>query len=172
MVKILVLSDSHGYTDEVTEIKKRHNLTYNIHCGDSELAYDAKELEGFTTVAGNADMFSYLSDDETLDINSLKVFVTLGHLYREKSDLHRLSYRSEEIGANIVCFGHSHIIHAETINGVLYINPGSIRFPRRLKEKTYIILTIDDDYHVTVNFHEATTGHLLEDLTYKTKLIV
>lgn len=171
MIKILVLSDSHGFTTEVEEIKQRHNLKYNIHCGDSELAYDAKELEDFTTVAGNTDMFSFFKDDEVIDINGFTVFVTHGHLYGVKGDLQRLFYRAEEIGANIVCFGHSHVVHAETVNGVLYINPGSIRFPRGRKEKTYIIMEIDTENNVTVQFHEASTGEPIKDLTYKTTLM-
>lgn len=171
MVNILIMSDSHGLTKEIDEINDRHKLKYNIHCGDSELPYDAKELADFTTVAGNGDMFSYFKDDEIIEINGLTVLVTHGHLYGVKANLQRLSYRAQEIGADIVCFGHSHYVHAETVDGILYVNPGSIRFPRGRKEKTYIIMEIDDDYNVNVQFHEATTGKEIDDLVYKTKLV-
>lgn len=37
-MKILICSDSHGLTDELIELKKRHgDMDYYIHCGDSEL---------------------------------------------------------------------------------------------------------------------------------------
>src|SRR5690625_4297823 len=103
MVKVLVLSDSHGFKKEIVNIKERHHLKYNIHCGDSELPFDAEELHGFTTVAGNGDMFSYFKDDEIIEINGLTVLVTHGHLYGVKANLQKLSYRAEEVGAHIVC---------------------------------------------------------------------
>src|SRR5699024_1935586 len=130
MVQLLIMSDSHGLTSEINTIKNRHGLQHNIHCGDSELPYDAKELRNFTTVAGNSDMFSYFKDDEIIDINGFTILVTHGHLYGVKSNLQKLAYRAEEVRAHIVCFGHSHYVHAEKYNGSLYVNPGSIRFPR------------------------------------------
>lgn len=169
MVKVLIMSDSHGLTEEIEQINQRHNLTYNIHCGDSELPYNADVLQDFTTVAGNCDMFSYFKDDEIIEVNGLTILVTHGHLYAVKANLQRLSYRAEEVGAHIVCFGHSHYVHAENIDNIVYVNPGSIRFPRGRKEKTYIVMEIIND-EIKVNFHEATTGKLIDDLTYKTTL--
>lgn len=172
MTQILIMSDSHGYTKEIDEINHRHNLQYNIHCGDSELPYDAEEIKDFTIVAGNADMFSYLKDEEIIDVDGLKILVTHGHLYAVKLDLQRLSDRAQEVGADIVCFGHSHLVHAGTIDHILYVNPGSIRFPRGREEGTYIIMEIDKEKNVTVRFHEVTTGKAIDDLTYEMKLSI
>ena len=38
-----------------------------------------------------------------------------------------LKYKAEEVNADIVCFGHSHVLGAEVIDGRLFLNPGSIR---------------------------------------------
>ncbi len=38
-MKVLIMSDSHGLTHEISIIKERHkqDVTAMIHCGDSEL---------------------------------------------------------------------------------------------------------------------------------------
>jgi putative phosphoesterase len=56
-----------------------------------------------------------------------------------------LKYKAQETGADIVCFGHSHILGAEVIDHTLYLNPGSIRLPRERLEKTYVILDLLND---------------------------
>ncbi len=74
-----------------------------------------------------------------------------------------LSYRADEIGAHIACFGHSHIAGAFEESGVIYINPGSIRLPRNRKEGTYCICerTSSD---TTVTFYEQS-GEVVNELT-------
>jgi hypothetical protein len=57
----------------------------------------------------------------------------------------KITYKAQESGADIVCFGHSHILGAEVINGTLYLNPGSIRLPRQRVEKTYVILDLQEN---------------------------
>src|SRR5699024_2932195 len=145
-------------------------LQYNIHCGDSELPYDAKELENFTTVAGNCDLFSYFKDEEIVEINGLRILITHGHLYAVKANLLKLSYRAQEVGAHIVCFGHSHYVHAETIDGTLFVNPGSIRFPRGRKEKTYAIMKIDEQ-QIKVKYYNAENGREINGLVYEKALM-
>ena len=56
-----------------------------------------------------------------------------------------LKYKAQEVNADIVCFGHSHVLGAEVIEGTLFLNPGSIRLPRERLEKTYVILDLQDD---------------------------
>ena len=171
MTKVLIMSDSHGLTKEVSEIKKRHanEVDHLIHCGDSELMMESKELERFNTVAGNCDYDSQFPNEAIITENKLKIFVTHGHLYRVKTTLMPLSYRAEELGAHVICFGHSHIAGAEKVDDKLYINPGSIRLPRLRREGTYAILsweTIDD---IMIEFFDVN-GERVEDLTYKTNL--
>ena len=61
--------------------------------------------------------------------------VTHGHLFNVKSGLMKLRYKALEQNANIVCFGHSHILGIEKVDDILFINPGSIRFPREGEKK-------------------------------------
>ncbi len=48
-MKILIISDSHGLTDELQTIAKRHaaEVDMMIHCGDSELETNHPALEGY-----------------------------------------------------------------------------------------------------------------------------
>lgn len=49
-----------------------------------------------------------------------------------------LTYRAKELNAQIVCFGHSHILGAEMMDHILFINPGSLLKPRGHKEKALL----------------------------------
>ncbi|TXK90073.1 metallophosphoesterase family protein, partial [Parageobacillus sp. SY1] len=48
-MKVLIVSDSHGLTNELEEIVARHHHEANalIHCGDSVLPFDQKEIARF-----------------------------------------------------------------------------------------------------------------------------
>ena len=59
-----------------------------------------------------------------------------------------LAYRAEEVGADVVCFGHSHVIGVEKLNATLFINPGSLKSPRGRKEKTFVVLEIIGENYV------------------------
>jgi putative phosphoesterase len=70
-----------------------------------------------------------------------------------------LHYKAREVGANVVCFGHSHIAGAELMDGVLFINPGSMLLPRMRKERTYAILVMDGT-EATVQFYDISGKHI------------
>ncbi|WP_404329462.1 metallophosphoesterase family protein [Mesobacillus maritimus] len=146
MSKILIVSDSHGSTELLDAIKAKHasEVDQMIHCGDSELSEDNESISGFTSVKGNCDFYGDFPEEALVEVDGYKILVVHGHLYSVKSSLLSLSYRAEEAGANIVCFGHSHLLGAEKIQDVLFINPGSIRLPRGRHERTYVILELKD----------------------------
>ncbi|MBP2240634.1 putative phosphoesterase [Cytobacillus eiseniae] len=143
-MSILIVSDSHGLTDELQEIKKRHahEVQMMIHCGDSELQANHDALANFFVVQGNCDRAGTFPEEWIEEVSGLKLFVTHGHRFSVKSTLMNLSYRASEVEADIVCFGHSHLLGAEMIDGILFINPGSIRLPRGRTEKTYMRLEV------------------------------
>ncbi|WP_152654777.1 metallophosphoesterase family protein [Oceanobacillus sp. CFH 90083] len=169
MTSVLITSDSHGLTKELNEITKRHSVDLYIHCGDSELDFDAAELSAFYKVGGNCDFDSLYPDQEVFDLDELRFFVTHGHLHQVKGSLTNLSYAAEEYKANVVCFGHTHIAGAEKIGAQLFINPGSIRMPRNRVEKTYAILSWENTNQVLVDFY-TLKGRKVEDMTYRTSL--
>ncbi|KOP83643.1 metallophosphoesterase family protein [Cytobacillus solani] len=164
-MKILIVSDSHGLTEELLEIKARyaHEVQMMIHCGDSELQADEEALENFHVVQGNCDFIGTFPEDLIKELGGLRVFVTHGHRYGVKSTLLNLSLRAQEAAANIVCFGHSHFLGAEMIEGIMFINPGSIRLPRGRTEKTFVILELSEN-EMKLHVHDLTHGKL-DDLT-------
>lgn len=164
MHHILIVSDSHQLTDELNQIKNQHKVDYYLHCGDSELANSHPAIQSFTTVEGNCDRPGEFNIEEQLTVGGLHIYLTHGHLYRVKTNLLPLSYRAQEVSADIVCFGHSHVALAEKIDGRIFINPGSLRTPRRRKEKTYAILSWESHENIQVNFYNLK-GEILQDLS-------
>ncbi len=155
MGKLVIVSDSHGNTELLSKIAAKHKgeASLMIHCGDSELGAEEKELEPFLAVRGNCDLDAALPEEQVGRWEGLNVFVTHGHLFNVKMSLMPLSYRAEERNAHIVCFGHSHIAGAEMQNGMLFINPGSILLPRRRPEQTYAVVSESEKGKVRVSFH-------------------
>ncbi|WP_026572270.1 metallophosphoesterase family protein [Bacillus sp. UNC438CL73TsuS30] len=166
MSKILIVSDSHGMTKELEILRDRHmkDVDLMIHCGDSQLMPDDQAISGFVTVLGNCDFGGYPLE-VIEEVTGRKIFVTHGHKYSVKSSLMNLKYKAQEVNADIVCFGHSHILGAEVIGGTLFLNPGSLRLPRERFEKTYVILDLADE-KIKMTVFELN-GRELVDLGYE-----
>ncbi|MGV2938016.1 metallophosphoesterase [Mesobacillus sp. LC4] len=145
MSRVLIVSDSHGSTEVLEGIENLHgnDVDLMIHCGDSELSESDAAIVNFSSVKGNCDFYGNFPDEEIHVINGVRIFVTHGHLYSVKSTLVNLYYKAKELQADIVCFGHSHLLGAEMVDDVLFINPGSIRLPRGRTEKSYAILELE-----------------------------
>ncbi|WP_214481526.1 metallophosphoesterase [Bacillus sp. SM2101] len=164
-MKILVVSDSHGLSEELTQVARRHedDVQMMIHCGDSELPAHAEAMQGFNSVRGNCDLDSAYPDHLVEKCGQQHLFVTHGHLYNVKMTLMNLLYRAKEVDAKVVCFGHSHIAGTEMADGILFINPGSLRLPRMRKDKTYVILHIQNR-HIHVNYY-SIEGKIIPSLS-------
>lgn len=146
-LKLLVVSDSHGDRQSLIDLHTRYkdDVDEFIHCGDSELQADDEALEGFKIVAGNCDYDFRLKDRQTFEMEGKKIIVVHGHRHRVNSSFMNLSYLAEEANADFVFFGHTHILGVEEVNGVIYLNPGSILLPRGGNPKTYAIIDKKDD---------------------------
>jgi putative phosphoesterase len=162
-MKVLFVSDSHGLTAELEKLVEKHqeDVDLFIHCGDSELDPDHPALKNYVVVSGNCDFDDRFSEDIVKKIGNQTIFITHGHKYSVKSDLMRLAYKARETSADIACFGHSHVLGAEMVQGILFINPGSIKLPRGRTEKTYVIVEIiEEGYELHV--FDLYSGELKE----------
>lgn len=166
-MKMLVVSDNHGWDKIVADLKRRyeHKVDLMVHCGDSEMAADDPILEGYAVVRGNCDNDSRLPNDLLEGVGDCRVLVTHGHRYNVKMTLTPLSLKAKEHGADFVCFGHSHTAAAEMVDGVLYINPGSIALPRGRREKTYAIVEVKKNATI-VRFYDDR-HHEVTDMACK-----
>ncbi|WP_147803469.1 metallophosphoesterase family protein [Alkalicoccus halolimnae] len=164
-MKVLIMSDSHGWTEKVAEVIDRHKDEVEgfIHCGDSELEASASMFEKVSVVRGNCDMDSQLPEERTEDINDLRFFVAHGHLLNVKSTEMNLIYKAQETESDVVCFGHTHMPTAIQEKGTILINPGSMRLPRQYPEGTYVILEKNEE-SVHVSFRDMK-GRERADLT-------
>ncbi|MDC3412566.1 metallophosphoesterase [Aquibacillus sp. 3ASR75-11] len=169
MSKVLIMSDSHGLTDDINRIRERHvnEVDGMIHCGDSELDNDSDALYGFHVVAGNCDFDPAFKNEIVFNMNDRRFLVTHGHLHNVKTTLMSLYDRAEQLGAAIVCYGHTHAAGTERIKDCIFINPGSVRLPRGRKEKTYAIASWSDSHTFTVDYF-TTNGESVEELSFQT----
>ncbi|MCB5933449.1 metallophosphoesterase [Caldibacillus thermoamylovorans] len=162
-MKVLICSDSHGLKEELIQLKKTHpDMDYYIHCGDSELVKDHSAIQGYHVVRGNCDFGNDFPERDLIAAGNERIFITHGHRDHVKTSLMNLHYRAIEQNATIVCFGHSHVLGVENIEGILFINPGSIALPRMRKERTYVILEINGASK-TVHVYEYGHGELFQE---------
>lgn len=166
---VLIVSDSHGLTTELVEIKNRHQTENIIHCGDSELNTEHEALKDMHVVRGNCDFDYKMSYTKNINISGFNFFVTHGHLYQVGRDLTTLARRAAKENAQIICYGHTHMARVEKIGQQLLVNPGSIRSPRDRVERTYAIIKFDDLNEVYVTFY-TIEGKVLNDLSVVTRL--
>ncbi len=146
MKRILLISDSHGNATEIDELfEKISSFDYVFFLGDGiedvrlyQYAYPSK----VEIVKGNCDY--YYSDYPTLVVTTVEqitFLLTHGHCYHVKYGLDLLREEAERKNARVVCFGHTHQALDKEIDGIRFINPGSIGYG---KEKSYLVLEVNE----------------------------
>lgn len=147
MKKILIFSDTHGYTDScINTIIDTKDVIAVIHAGDC--VRDAEDLSSIFPdipiryVKGNNDFYTNAPMDMTIEIGGKRIFVTHGHAYNVKyeSSFRTLVEKGHDINADLVIFGHTHKPYIAYEGNMTVINPGSAAFTR-----TYAIVEIDGD---------------------------
>lgn len=142
-MKILVLSDSHGFDRSMRNAVLREQPDAVIHLGDH--AEDARLLSSefpripFCIVRGNCDFYDTSAPESVCaDWDGVKIFAAHGHRYGVKSNVLRLYYAAMEQNAAVILYGHTHIPYCEESDGIWLLNPGSCKGSR----PTYGIVTI------------------------------
>lgn len=166
-MKLIVMSDSHSDLETIQAIRNREtDADAYFHCGDSELAIDADILQGMEIVQGNCDWNAAFPESVVAEVDTQKVLMVHGHQHGVKQSLIQLKYAAEQVSANIVLFGHSHLYGADLQEGVLYVNPGSTLLPRGGRVATYAVIEQDDSLKVT--FRSPDTGEAVEKVIFTT----
>ncbi|MBL1230559.1 metallophosphoesterase [Enterococcus sp. BWB1-3] len=132
-MRYLVVSDNHGDRDILVQLVKQYKGKVDafFHCGDSELDTSDHLWDYFTAaVKGNCDYDLGFPETAIKNTGEDVIFLTHGHLSNVRFGLTQLALQAEEAGANIALFGHTHEIGCEMHQGILFLNPGSIRQPR------------------------------------------
>ncbi|MBE6055049.1 MAG: metallophosphoesterase [Clostridium sartagoforme] len=148
-MKIAVISDSHYDASSINAIKKHlDNVDIIIHCGDG--APDTRLLEKdfhgeIYAVKGNCDITNEYPSERIIEVMGTKIFVTHGNMYNVKYEYNTIFYKTKEIGADIVLFGHSHKALINKHDGIIMMNPGSITLPYGGMKKTMGFIEIDEN---------------------------
>lgn len=124
-----VISDTHGLLRPEAE-ERLAGVDQIIHAGDigsPELVPRLRAIAPTTVIRGNVDTQHWAREfpnREALTLAGRSIFVL--------HDLGDLKLDPVTAGFDIVISGHSHRPRVETIDGVLYLNPGSAG-PRRFR---------------------------------------
>ncbi|MBK5242073.1 metallophosphoesterase [Clostridium sp.] len=145
-MRIGVISDTHRNDSSIELLgEKIKAVDVLIHLGDNvdDISIIKRHYKGkIINVKGNCDFSTKTPYDRVEDIAGIKIFLTHGHKYSVKENLHKLRYKALETGANIVLYGHTHIAKIDFEEGIWYINPGSASEPRD-GARSFAIINID-----------------------------
>lgn len=158
MLRILIMSDSHGRNENVelaiAQVREEiGEFQMLIHLGD---VGDARELESLAgvpcyIVRGNTDYDAKLLNANVIEAGGHRIFATHGHLYQVDMRLDLLRFAALENDCDIAMYGHTHVPYLEEDpDDVAILNPGSISKPRQADHRyTYMVMEIDDEDEVT-----------------------
>ncbi len=132
MKTLVVISDTHGSGKGIE--KMRSILAENdfiVHLGDG--FSEARTLIGdypekAYACLGNCDVFSPLPDEGILEVERVKILYCHGHKYGVKSTLARLAQEAKKRDCDVALYGHTHTARIDEIDGVMLVNPGSLRY--------------------------------------------
>ena len=158
MLRILIMSDSHGRNENVelaiAQVREEiGEFQMVIHLGD---VGDARELESLAgvpcyIVRGNTDYDAKLLNANVIEAGGHRIFATHGHLYQVDMRLDLLRFAALENDCDIAMYGHTHVPYLEEDpDDITILNPGSISKPRQADHRyTYMVMEIDDEDEVT-----------------------
>jgi len=150
-MKILVVSDTHGYTAPLVELVNRYadQIQMVIHLGDR--ARDLLDLESkypdttMVAVAGNIDFRVDAEAERILSLEGRKILLLHGHRQGVKSGMDRLFYYAKEKGVDVCLFGHTHMQARLMKEDIIFMNPGSLVEPRGFSRAGYGFLNISQN---------------------------
>ena len=139
IMKIVIVSDSHGEVDLLRRIVSQHgDADVFLHAGDSQLPEEY--LHPFVSVRGNSDVFLPYPAFRILKTPYGNFYCEHGHL-RGKATPGFVKL-NQCVG---YIYGHTHIKKDELIDGIRFINSGSLTRPRDDDYGSYIVMECSKD---------------------------
>lgn len=118
-----IISDTHGLLrpEALADLANVDHIIHGGDIGNSEIINALRKIAPVTAVKGNVDTAEWAAEfPET-------AFVRLaGRLFYILHDLNALQIDPVAEGINVIISGHSHVPKIDSVNGVLYLNPGSV----------------------------------------------
>lgn len=143
-MKILLISDSHGNNAVIDRLARMYpKMDLYLHAGDSQA--DEWSILPFTSVKGNCDYYPNFPEHMKLPIPG-------GYLWMQhypQVDMATL----KENSVKLFIYGHTHRRDYKNNDGILFVNPGSMSYPRDDHYLSYAIIKIDEK-KIDVTFKE------------------
>lgn len=152
-MKIILMSDSHGRDTMIDYLldKYKKEADLFVHCGDIEA--DPHAYPELKIVAGNNDLYYDYPDMLLIQAKSHRILVVHSHHCGFMGNrLRYLSNLAKEKQCDMVFYGHTHIADYQNHEGVICVNPGSLRYSRDGRKPSYAIVDIDEDIQVQFEF--------------------
>ncbi|WP_315765507.1 MULTISPECIES: metallophosphoesterase family protein [unclassified Bradyrhizobium] len=127
--KVGIISDTHGLL-RPEAVQRLAGVDHIIHAGDigrPEVLDGLRRIAPVTAIRGNVDDGAWAKEypeTATVRLEGRSLYVL--------HDVNALSLDPAALGIDAVISGHSHKVRVETIDGILYLNPGSAG-PRRFR---------------------------------------
>lgn len=142
-MKIGVISDTHGFLDPRVE-KLFAGVAHILHAGDigdAMIELELKFIAPVTAVLGNTDLGLAFKETEVITLADKKFLVH--HIVNPFAPSEKLEARLKRDRPDVVVFGHTHKKFCETVNGILFFNPGYSGKPKPGTERSVAILHWD-----------------------------
>jgi putative phosphoesterase len=139
-LKIGVISDTHGFLDPRVE-KIFAGVDHILHAGDigsPMIELELKFIAPVTLVLGNNDPDLTFKETEVVTLAGKKFL--LHHIVNPRDLSEKMAARIKRDRPDVVVFGHTHKNFLETVNGVLFFNPGYAGKPKFGAERSVAIL--------------------------------
>jgi putative phosphoesterase len=127
--RIGIISDTHRLLRPEAE-RRLAGVDHIIHGGDigsPDIIAALRQIAPVTAIRGNVDTAVWAANYAETTLITLA-----GRTFYILHDLKTLQVSPAALGIDIVVSGHSHVPKLKTVDGVLYLNPGSAG-PRRFK---------------------------------------
>ena len=146
-MKILLVSDTHGREDRLKEaVHAEWPFDYMVHCGDVQGA--ERMIQNMVScacliVAGNNDIFTDLPREMVLPLEGHRILVTHGHRQGVHSGVAGLKRLAVINSCDTVFFGHTHRPAITLEDGITFLNPGSLTYPRQEgRQPSYMLVNL------------------------------
>lgn len=138
-MQIVLVSDSHGHNHLLKELENTYpQASLYLHCGDLE--DDDQDYSKWIVVRGNNDYLGNMVNERVIPFGQYKIYMCHGHKFSYMKRDQQMAQRAMEFGCDFVFSGHTHVPRNEVIEGILFVNPGSLWMNRDGSSPSYALI--------------------------------
>lgn len=168
-MKILVASDNHREETGLYDLLNIYDdIDLWLHCGDSEFGIHNPLWSSFNTVKGNMDWENAFPNIRIEEVNDNRFIVVHGHNHQVRKSYELLLEEATKYNAGVVFYGHTHIAKVDQVNGVYFINPGSISQPRGSLQMGSYAIYENNEENSFIHFYDWNHNKI-QELSQKLK---